>query len=96
MLGPSQAHGTTCKPSNLFNSAPVGTGQLESFFKSFAGFPEFIEEENGRKGHVEALFARIEGEPPERHDFVDIGVDTTCVPGGRPREVTRSVSAKSG
>ena len=41
-----------------------------------------MDEENGRKDRVKALFAMIEGKPPERHDFMNIGIDTTRVPDG--------------
>ena len=46
-----------------------------------------IDEENGKKDRVKALFAKIEGELPEWHDFTDTGVDATRVPGG-PEEVS--------
>lgn len=46
-----------------------------------------IDEEDGKKDRVKALFAKIEDEPPEWHDFTDVGVDATHVPGG-PGEVS--------
>ena len=46
-----------------------------------------MDEENGRKDRVKALFAKIEGEPPEWHDFTDINIDATHTPGG-PEEVS--------
>ena len=35
-----------------------------------------------KKDRVKVLFAKIEGEPPEWHDFTDVGLDTARVPGG--------------
>lgn len=35
--------------------------------------------EDGKKDHVRILFAKIEGEPPEWHDFTDTGIDPLCV-----------------
>lgn len=46
-----------------------------------------IDEESGKKDRVKVLFAKIEGEPPEWHDFTDVGIDTARVPGG-PEEVS--------
>jgi serine/arginine repetitive matrix protein 2 len=46
-----------------------------------------IDEENEKKDRVKALFAKIEGEPPEWHDLADVGIDTLRVPGG-PGEVS--------
>jgi serine/arginine repetitive matrix protein 2 len=46
-----------------------------------------IDEENGKKDRVKVLFAKIEGELPEWHDFRDGGIDTARVPGG-PEEVS--------
>ena len=46
-----------------------------------------IDEENGKKDRVKVLFAKIEGEPPEWHDFTDVGIDTARVPSG-PEEVS--------
>ena len=40
------------------------------------------DEENGKKDRVKALFAKIEGEVPEWHDFADLSVDNSGVPGG--------------
>ena len=40
------------------------------------------DEENGKKDRVKALFAKIEGEPPEWHDFTDITIDNSGVPSG--------------
>ena len=41
-----------------------------------------MDEENGKKDRVKALFAKIEGEPPEWHDFADVSADNSGVPGG--------------
>lgn len=52
-----------------------------------------INEENRNKDRVKVLFAKIEGEPPEWHDFTDIGIDTSRAPGG-PEEVSFRSLAK--
>ena len=41
-----------------------------------------MDEENGKKDRVKVLFAKIEGEPPEWHDFADVSADNPGVPGG--------------
>lgn len=41
-----------------------------------------VDEENGKKDRVKVLFAKVEGEPPEWHDFVDVSVDNSGVAGG--------------
>lgn len=41
-----------------------------------------MDEEDGKKDRVKALFAKIEGEPPEWHDFTDVSTDNPAVPGG--------------
>jgi serine/arginine repetitive matrix protein 2 len=41
-----------------------------------------MDEENGKKDRVKALFAKIEGEPLEWHDFADVNIDNSGVPGG--------------
>jgi len=46
-----------------------------------------IDEENGKKDRVKALFAKIEGEPPEWYDVTGVGIETSRVPGG-PEEVS--------
>ena len=46
-----------------------------------------IDEEDGKKDRVKALFAKIEGDPPEWHDFTDVGIDTSRVLGG-PEEMS--------
>ena len=51
-----------------------------------------IDEENGKKDRVKVLFAKIEGEPPEWHDFVDVGVDTSRTPGGQEEVSFRSLA----
>lgn len=35
--------------------------------------------EDGKEDHVRILFAKIEGEPPEWHNFTDTGIDPICV-----------------
>ena len=51
-----------------------------------------IDEENGKKDRVKALFAKIEGEPLEWHDFADIGIDNSGVPGGQDEVSFRSLA----
>ena len=41
-----------------------------------------VDEENGNKDRVKALFAKIEGDPPEWHDFADASIDGSGVSGG--------------
>lgn len=41
-----------------------------------------IDEENGKKDRVKALFAKLEGEPPEWHDLTDVAIDTSRSLGG--------------
>ncbi|KAF9646271.1 hypothetical protein BDM02DRAFT_3130507 [Thelephora ganbajun] len=41
-----------------------------------------MDEENGKKDRVKVLFAKIEGELPEWHDFTGVSIDTLRVPGG--------------
>ena len=41
-----------------------------------------IDEEDGKKDRAKALFTKIEGELPEWHDFTDVNIDDSGVPGG--------------
>ena len=41
-----------------------------------------MDEEEGKKDRVKVLFAKIEGEPLEWHDFTDVGIDNSGVPSG--------------
>ena len=51
-----------------------------------------IDEENGNKDRVKALFAKIEGEPLEWHDFMDVSIDTSGVLGGQEEMSFRSLA----
>ena len=42
-----------------------------------------IDEENGKEDRVKALFAGLEDEPPEWHDFMEVGTDTSSALGGQ-------------
>lgn len=51
-----------------------------------------IDEENGKKDRVKALFAKIEGESPEWHDLTDVSIDTSFVSGGQEEVSFRSLA----
>jgi len=51
-----------------------------------------IDEENGKKDRVKALFAKIEGEPPEWHDLADVSFDTSFGSGGQEEVSFRSLA----
>jgi len=50
------------------------------------------DEENEKKDRVKALFAKIEGEPPEWHDLADISIDSSLVSGGQEEVSFRSLA----
>ena len=58
-----------------------------SSFRSEGSSYHSIGEEDGKKDPVEALFAKIEDQPPEWYDFADVGIDTSHL-AGTPEEVS--------
>ena len=52
-----------------------------------------IDEEDGKKDCVKALFAKIEGDPPEWHDFMDVGINTSHVLTGGKGSLNRGIHA---
>ena len=51
-----------------------------------------IDEENGKKDRVKVLFAKIEGDPPEWHDLVDVNIDTSFGSGVQEEVSFRSLA----
>ena len=69
----------------LLNSSRSSFGSDGSSYHS-------ISWEDGKEDHVRALFANIEGEPPEWHDLTDIGIDLACVPDDPEDASSRSMA----
>ena len=81
-LGPS-THPLVLTP--FLNSSRSSFGSEGSSYHS-------IDEEDGKKDRVKALFAKIEDEIPEWHDFADTNIDTSHVLSGQEEVSFRSLA----